>query len=722
MTEDPPVSETRVLKAPPLLLGAVLLFWGWESGLPLIGAAMGIILESAWLIKVRWEFSDTDFRRILTFCTVFAFAATLYIFTASQEAGGGFHGPANVVGHAMEISSLRTSTRFFQWLPMFLFLFVAAQTFSTRERIPLTAISIISRWRSRQDQKRGDAPASRSVNVSYPYFIVCLFSAGIHSNEGGASFFWGQCALIFWALWRFRSRRSGILVWGLALAAVLAFGYFGQRGIGELQSLIEGYNAKWLSRFIRQRADPLQSTTAIGQIGELKLSGQIVIRLQTKNGEPPPVYLREASYRTYHSQKQSWYSGSPRNDFDNNPIAPEHDQTTWILLPKTNTASVNIACYLDGGKDLLPLPGGSGRLENLNAYILQKNGGGAVLAEGPGLVIFDAHYGPGATIDFPPDDNPAATNLDYLVPTNNISEIAALDSVISEMKISGTNQEQKLLAVQNFFAGKFTYSLWQGPDKLATTNETSLTRFLLHSRSGHCEYFATATVLLLRELGIPARYAVGYAVHESSHHGYVVRERDAHAWCLVWNKQIKAWEDFDTTPGSWVGIEGKRASFMQWFSDFWSWAGFQISKFRWGQSNLREYLLWALIPVLVVLLYQIIFRRGRKRRAHSKAIKSAAAIFWPGLDSEFYLLERKLATRGVARQPSEPLSDWLTHALTDPALADLRTPLQELLRLHYCHRFDPRGLSGKEREALTREAKICLDTLSRMERRSARPA
>jgi hypothetical protein len=720
MMENSPAPDMRVLKAPPLLLGAVLLFWGWQSGLPSVGAAMGIILESAWLIKVRWDFSDADFRRTLTFCTLFAFAATLYVFTASQEAGGGFHGSANAVGHAMEISSLRTSTRFFQWLPMFLFLFVAAQTFSTREKIPLTAISIISRWRSQQDQKRGDAPAGRSMNVSYPYFIICLFSAGIHSNEGGASFFWGQCVLIFWALWRFRSRRSGILVWVLALVVVLAFSYFGQRGIGELQRLIEGYNAKWISRFMRQRADPLQSTTAIGQIGELKLSGRIVIRLQTKNGEPPPVYLREASYRTYHSQKQSWYAGSPRSDFET--IAPETNQTTWVLLPKTNTASVNIACYLDGGKALLPLPAGSGRLENLNAYILQKNSEGAVLAEGPGLVIFDAHYGPEVTIDAAPDDNLTASNLDYIVPTNNISEIAALDSVISEMKISGTNEEQKRLAVQSFFAGKFTYSLWQGPDKLATTNETSLTRFLLHSRSGHCEYFATATVLLLRELGIPARYAVGYAVHETSRHGYVVRERDAHAWCLVWNGRTKSWEDFDTTPASWVGIEGKRASIMQWFSDFWSWVGFQISKFRWGQSNVREYILWALIPVLAVLLYQIIFRRGRRRRSQPKTRKSTAAIFWPGLDSEFYLLEGKLAARGVARQPSEPLSDWLMRALADPALADLRTPLQELLRLHYIYRFDPRGLSGREREALTREAKICLDTLSRLERRSARQA
>ena len=44
--------------------------------------------------------------------------------------------------------------------------------------------------------------------------------------------------------------------------------------------------------------------------------------------------------------------------------------------------------------------------------------------------------------------------------------------------------------------------------------------------------------------------------------------------------------------------------------------------------------------------------------------------------------------------------------------------MQELLRLHYGHRFDPRGLSGAERESLAREAKTCLEALSRLEPRS----
>jgi protein-glutamine gamma-glutamyltransferase len=305
------------------------------------------------------------------------------------------------------------------------------------------------------------------------------------------------------------------------------------------------------------------------------------------------------------------------------------------------------------------------------------------------------------------------------VPT---SEVPALDEIISEMKISDATEEQKLLAVQQFFADKFSYSTWLGPDKVARTNETALSRFLLQSRSGHCEYFATATVLLLRELGIPARYAVGYAVHEPSGHGYVVRERDAHALCLAWNEQTKIWEDFDTTPASWVAAEGKRASVLQWFGDFSSWVRFQIAKLRWGQTNLRQYILWALVPMLALLLYQIIFRSRRRRGLKTKTKNSAAAIIWPGLDSEFYMLERRLVSHGLSRQPSESLSDWLAHALVDPALTDLRKPLEELIRLHYRHRFDPHGLSGKEREALTREAKICLDTLSRVDRRSARPA
>jgi hypothetical protein len=705
------------MKTPPLLLLAALAFWGWQSGFLLVGTLMGIVLESARLIKARWDLTEEDFRRIWNFGVLLSLALIVYSY-ATNEAGNGLNG----LLHSSAVDATRrlgvSGSTFLRWLPMTLFLFVAAQMFCERESIPLSAISLLIR------RRKTSASTERLINVSYPYFIVCLFSAGIHTNEGTHSYFWGQAALLAWALWPLRSQRFSIVAWLGALVLVVGLGFLGQHGLGELERLLEGYNAQWMASFMRQRTDASQSVTAIGQIGRLKLSPRIVIRLETKPGNAPPEYLREASYRSYHSQKQTWYAGGSRKDFTD--ISHEvGNESTWTLLPgKTNASAVNIASYLEGRspdtgdpEGLLPLPTGSSRLENLPVFTLKMNKSGAVLAAGLGLVIFDAHYGAGATFDSPPGTS--TNDLDLAVPA---SEGPALDQIISGMKITSATEEKKLLAVQQFFAANFSYSTWLGLDKVARTNETALSRFLLQSRSGHCEYFATATVLLLRELGIPARYAVGYAVHEPSGHGYVVRERDAHAWCLAWNEHDKTWENFDTTPASWVAEENKRASAMQWFSDFWSWVRFQIAKFQWGQTNLRKYLLWALIPVLVFLLYRIIFRRRRKRGSKSKTEKKVEAIFWPGLDSEFYLLERRLALRGVPRQPSEALSVWLSRALKDPTLAELRKPLEQLLRLHYSHRFDPRGLSEKERETLTREAKNCLDILSRLEQRSKRPA
>ena len=212
--------------------------------------------------------------------------------------------------------------------------------------------------------------------------------------------------------------------------------------------------------------------------------------------------------------------------------------------------------------------------------------------------------------------------------------------------------------------------------------------------------------MLLRQLRIPARYAVGYAVHEASGNKYVVRQRDAHAWCLVWNETARTWQDFDTTPASWVKAEGDRASPMQALSDFWSWVMFEFSKFRWGQTHLRQYILWALAPIMALLLYQIIFRS--RRRQHARAQGASGTVAWPGRDSEFYQIERRMLARGAARRPSEPLTAWLLRVLDDPALADVQSQLRELLRLHYRYRFDPQGLTPSDREALSRDAKLCL--------------
>lgn len=703
------------MKRPPFLLGAALLFWGWQSGLLIVGIIMAGVLESARFIKVRWEFSDDDLSRIWTFCSLLVLAAVVYAFTSNDgpaSFSNFFQNPTGGARAGAGVSTARTSAALFRWLPMLFFLFVAAQTYNTRETFPLAAISMILRRRWRKAKERGEpTPADRPVAIGYPYFATCLLAAGVH--EAGTdrfnSFFWGVCVLLAYGLWAQRSRRFNFLIWAGALALAIGLAFAGQRGVGQLLGLVQNLNVQWLARLMRQSSDAEQSRTALGRVGELKQSPRIVVRLELPDDRPPPEYLREASYRSYGFEV--WRSGAGTNGFETVPETPL-DSAIWPLLPgKTNLATVRIASFLDGWKDgqraaLLPLPRTSGRLENLKAFTVEKNSNGAVLATGPGLVVFDALYGPGGTID-------AAPNLEDdlgILPR----EKPAIAQVAAELGLENGNLKQALRKLSEFFGdtNRFAYSTWQRPGRRpAGTNETPLSRFLLKTRKGHCEYFATATVLLLRQAGIPARYVVGYAVHEGSGRKYVVRQRDAHAWCLVWNSQRGQWQDFDTTPASWVTQESRGVSSMLWLADAWARVRYEIAKVWWGQTRLRQYILWSLGPVLVLLLYQIIFRRGRKRRG-GKPAKADLQVVWPGLDSEFFLLEERLAERGMPRAPSEPLSAWLERAATNRSDEVTKTLLRDLLRLHYRYRFDPAGLAASERAVLREQARLCLRALT----------
>ncbi len=692
------------MKSPPFLLGAALLFWGWSTGFLAMGVLMAAVLEGARWVGARWEVTERDFDRIWAFCSVLLLAAAVYAFNANDGVAEfrGFLRNPNLFGRQNTgMASSRTVASVMRWLPMIYFLLAGAQAYGSRQGVPLESVSFIARRRARTARKLGLPPSPpRLVDLTYPYFGLCLLGASYHVSED-TTFFWGMAVLLAWALWPRRSQRFGMAAWVAALAAAITLGYWGQHGLGNLQRYVLSLNPGWFFRPGRHGFDPTQSRTELGQVGRSKKSGRIVIRLEPKEGRVAPGLLRAASYNGFRASV--WHAEATEDQFDevraeNNGI----DQNSYVLLRgKVNLARVSIACYVPGGKGLLPLPTGAARLENLVAFLFRTNRLGAALEEGPGLVIFDAWYGPGRTFD-----SPAGVNDLRQAPDR---EAAALDEVISELNLQGKGLGEVLPALQTFFQDKFAYGYWDQHDRITGTNQTPLSRFLLHTRRGHCEYFATATVLLLRRLNFPTRYAVGYAVHEPAARGYVVRERDAHAWCLVWRDGT--WQDFDTTPLSWIQAEEQRASPLQFLSDIWSRVWFEFSKFFWGQGNLRRYIFWSLFPVLGVLLIQIVLRLSRQRRRLRR--EEPEPVAWPGLDSELYQLERVFARRGLARHSSEPLSHWLGRAAADPALADARGPLQDLLRLHYRYRFDPLGLSPSEREALRLEARACLARLGR---------
>jgi len=106
----------------------------------------------------------------------------------------------------------------------------------------------------------------------------------------------------------------------------------------------------------------------------------------------------------------------------------------------------------------------------------------------------------------------------------------------------------KAEGISNYFQSNYMYSL-DLPTKPRRVDPIAY--FLETGHAGHCEYFASATVLLLRSLGVPARYVTGYVVDEYNlqDDNWLARNRDAHAWVEAYDEQSNRWFAVESTPG-----------------------------------------------------------------------------------------------------------------------------------------------------------------------------
>ncbi len=101
--------------------------------------------------------------------------------------------------------------------------------------------------------------------------------------------------------------------------------------------------------------------------------------------------------------------------------------------------------------------------------------------------------------------------------------------------------------IADHLATRFFYSV-----DSARWGPNPVEEFLTQRKSGHCETFATAMALVLREHGIPSRLVTGFAGGERGPFGsyYLVRGLDAHAWVEAWCGPEYGWIAFDPTPPS----------------------------------------------------------------------------------------------------------------------------------------------------------------------------
>lgn len=141
---------------------------------------------------------------------------------------------------------------------------------------------------------------------------------------------------------------------------------------------------------------------------------------------------------------------------------------------------------------------------------------------------------------------------------NEMSRDTAFAAYVTDLNPKTTSYEERNSArlqvaylVAEWLKRQGRYSLEL--DKLPTGVD-AIEYFLETSHEGFCEHFASAGTLLLRELGVPARYARGYVVKtgavRASGDDYTASVLDsyAHAWTEIYLDNY-GWVPIEMTPG-----------------------------------------------------------------------------------------------------------------------------------------------------------------------------
>jgi hypothetical protein len=613
-------------------------------------------LEAPRMLPLRWNLEQGHFNRVADFCSVLIVAVAGYLY--------------------LTFGNPRALLLLFQWLPVTLLPLGLAQAWGNQPRIGVAAFV----WNLRKDPAAG----SYSLNLGYPYFVNWLAAASA-ANARGPSFFAALVALAGWALWAVRPKPYAPAAWLALLLLAGGGGYGAQHGLSSLQAWIEESVPEWLTAS-GARTDPYASHTDLGHIGELKLDDAIVLRVRPAAPITAPLLLHRASYNDYFGT--TWTARAA-------PLVPRlADGTGRWALGQTSAprARVTIFDYAPRGNPVLSLPRDTVEILGLAAPEIRRNRLGTVQAEfPPGPLSYTAVVNEQAQFDAAPNEE------DLRLPRR---EQALLAQLARDLGLPAMGAAGAVAAVREFFARDFGYSTYQPH---AERGASALADFLLKTRAGHCEYFATAAALLLRAAGVPARYATGFSVQEYSRleNAYIVRERHAHAWARAWVNG--RWIDVDTTPSTWVSIEAKGAPWWSPLADLVSWARFRVSELTAGaRSGESTAAFWSAVALLLGAwlgwrLYrqrQLLVVGGRSRRA---APQPGAVT---GADSEFFLVERALARSGFPREPGETTMAWIARigALL-PRSADPAS-LADLAGLHYRYRFDPAGLAAAERRRL----------------------
>ncbi|MFP1685853.1 transglutaminase TgpA family protein [Listeria innocua] len=290
----------------------------------------------------------------------------------------------------------------------------------------------------------------------------------------------------------------------------------------------------------------------------------------------------------------------------------------------------------------------------------------------------------------------------------------------------------KAKAIESYLSssGTFTYST---EDAKETPNGADyVDQFLFETQIGYCDNFSTSMVVMLRSLGIPARWAKGYTPGEGEKKGndskstYTITNNDAHSWPEVFFPGT-GWvpfeptatftnpEDFqepttetankpetpndststpetpaqpDKTPEQEAGSSSTGETPKQEQPKTDSTSSFKLPSWFWWIPT-------GLVAVLLVLV--VLFRRRIRSYLLLRSLSKA-----PEFSKTYHKLMKSLAVYGYVREPSETLRHFAIRVDNELKTADF-TELTKIYEAQvYSNNDAEKGMKQNEIELTER--------------------
>jgi transglutaminase-like putative cysteine protease len=287
---------------------------------------------------------------------------------------------------------------------------------------------------------------------------------------------------------------------------------------------------------------------ALGDLGRIRQDPTVVLRVETLRGEPPP-------------RAEAYWRGLAFDHFDGRhwSVTPVHRQ------------------FLSRATDLgLRLPGSRRRAELAQRVLREPVAAGVLFAAGSPVRIEGSFgrlesdpngglYAPESAfervqyaleLDASQPDPRALREQRALPPPGPggarylaLPPLSEAVTALALRLVEGTRSDaERAAAIERHLRSHGRYAD-RPPRERPDDPRSPIEAFLLEETAGHCEYFASGMVVLLRSIGIPARLVNGFAGGSANTLGGFVEltRSDAHAWVEVHYEEA-GWVRYDPTP------------------------------------------------------------------------------------------------------------------------------------------------------------------------------